>query len=121
MQFNYRGNIEAVAIFWEESHARAAEQYFEQQFGDSSLLRFKPKILILSRVKESDLLRLDDIHLTPLGIQQMLTKQIATRFGAIPENLRAKIQATNNPERLEQIATSLFTVQSVEELQASLN
>lgn len=202
VQFNYRGSLEAAAIFWEESHARAAEQYFEEQFGNSSLLRFKPKMLILSRIKESDLLRFDDIHLAPLyplcdlsqseveakipqwaeqiktasgitdaerqqllgllagaishriksvtiqelnkffggftmedtpigqelvqmglqkGIQQVVVKLVSTRFGAIPESLRAKIQATNNPERLEQIATSLFTIQSVEELQALLN
>lgn len=107
-------------IFW-KNHTRAAQRFFEQQFGYTSLLRFKPKILILNRIKESDLLRLDDIHLTPLGIQQMLTKKIATRFDAIPEKLRTKTQATNNTERLEQIATSLFTIQSVKELQALLN
>jgi hypothetical protein len=216
------GGIEAAAIFWEESHARAAEQYFEQQFGNSSLLRFTPKIIIFNRIKEDELLALGDIHLAPLyplcdlstaeveakipqwaeqiktasgitdaerqqllgllagaishrlksmtiqelnklfggftmedtpigqelvqmglqkgiplgiqqgiplgiqqgvslGAQQVLVKLIATRFGAIPDEVRQKILITTNTERLENIATKLLTLQTLDELNALLN
>ncbi len=65
-QNEYRGSIEVAAIFLEEAHAHAAQQFFEQQFGGSSLLHFTPKIFIFSRIKEDELRALDDIHLTPL-------------------------------------------------------
>lgn len=218
VQNDYRGSIEAAAIFLEEAHARAAQQFFEQQFGNSSLLRFTPKIFIFSRIKEDELRALDDIHLVPLyplcafsqaeveqripqwaeqiktasglnleerqqllsflagaishrvksltiaalnklfggfamedtpigqelvqrgvqkgiplgvqqgiplgiplGIQQVLVKQMAVRFGEVPEEVREKILATNNTERLERIATTLFTIQSLDELKDLLN
>jgi hypothetical protein len=57
----------------------------------------------------------------PKGIQQVLFKLIAARFGVIPEDLRQKIQAINNTENLEKIATMLLTIQSVDELKDLVN
>jgi len=63
--FKYWGNMDATAIFLEESHYRAAG-LFEKQFGQSSLLRFTPKVFVFSRIKVDELSQLNDIHLTPL-------------------------------------------------------
>ena len=51
-----------------------------------------------------------------LGNQRMLLKQIAARFGAVPEDVRQKIQAIDNNDDLDQIAIALFKIQSVDEL-----
>jgi predicted transposase YdaD len=57
----------------------------------------------------------------PKGIQQVLFKLIAARFGVVPEDLRQKIQAIDNTENLEKIATMLLTIQSVDELKNLVN
>lgn len=57
----------------------------------------------------------------PKGIQQILLKQMAARFGAVPEDIRQKIQTINNTENLEKIATMLLTIQSVDELKDLVN
>ncbi|MCI0693712.1 DUF2887 domain-containing protein [candidate division KSB1 bacterium] len=204
-QYKYWGSIGATVIFLDESHYRAA-QLFERQFSGSSLLKFSPKIFILSRIKVDELSQHNDIHLTPLyplcdispeeikqqapdwaeqikgapdlttaerknllsflggaishrirtmtgdeigilfggiimedtplgqeillkgeqrgipkGIQQILLKQMAARFGVVPEDLRQKIQAINNTENLEKIATMLLTIQSIDELKDLVN
>jgi len=63
-QNKYRGSIAAVAIFLDEAHYRKAVEPFARQFG--SLLKFAPKVVVLSRMRVEDLRRLDDIHLIPL-------------------------------------------------------
>jgi len=211
-QNDYHGNIDAVAIFLEESHYRAAAESFEQQFG--SLLKFAPRVFVFSRMKVNDLRRLDDIRLIPLyplcdvtpeeitqkaptwanaiknapdltteerknllsflggaishrikttteevisqlfggfimedtpivqqivervekrsiekgiekgiplGIQQVLLKLITARFGTVPEDIRQKIQASNDSANLEQMATLLLTIQSMDELKDLVN
>lgn len=201
-QNKYWGSIEATAIFLDESHYRAAAGPFERQFGNSSLLRFTPRVFVFSRIKVEELSQLNDIHLTPFyplcdispqeieqqapgwaeqikkapdlvederknllsflggaishrikttseevinklfggfvmedtpivqqivqrvekrGIQKILLKQITARFGAVPEEIRQKIQAINNTENLERIATLLLTIQSVDELKDLVN
>ncbi len=211
-QNEYHGNIDAVAIFLEESHYRSAAEFFEQQFG--TLLKFSPRIFVFSRIKVDDLRRLDDIHLIPLyplcnitpeeitkqapiwaneiknapeltaderknllsflggaisrrikttteevisqlfggftmedtpivqqivervekrsiekgiekgiplGIQQILLKQLAARFGTVPEDIQKKVQAIQDTENLERIATLLLTIQSMDELKDLVN
>jgi len=56
-----------------------------------------------------------------MGIQRTLLKQIAARFGTVPENIRQKIQTIDNNEELDRIATALFTIQSVDELKNLVN
>jgi hypothetical protein len=51
-----------------------------------------------------------------LGTQRMLLKQIAARFGVVPEDIRQKIQEIDNDDDLDQIAVALFKIQSVDEL-----
>jgi len=51
-----------------------------------------------------------------LGNQRMLLKQIAARFGVVPEDIRQKIQEIDNDDDLDQIAIALFKIQSVDEL-----
>jgi hypothetical protein len=51
----------------------------------------------------------------------MLLKQIAARFGTVPEDIRQKIQAITDTENLEQIATLLLTIKSVDELKDLVN
>lgn len=208
-QNKYWGSMEATAIFLDESHYRAVG-LFERQFGQSSLLRFTPKVFVFSRIKVEELSRLNDIHLMPLyplcdispqeieqqapgwavqikkapdltederknllsflggaishrikttseevinklfggfvmedtpvvqqivqrvekrgiekgiplGIQQILLKLITARFGAVPEEIRQKIQTINDTENLERIATLLLTIQSVDELKDLVN
>jgi hypothetical protein len=53
-QHKYRGNVDAVAIFLEEAHYRAAES-FARQFGPSSVLRFTPKVFVFRRIKVEEL------------------------------------------------------------------
>jgi len=207
--YKYWGSMDATAIFLEESHYRAAG-LFERQFGQSSLLRFTPKVFVFSRIPVEELKQLDDIHLTPLfplcaispgeitqqapawaeqiksapdltmderknllsflggaishriktmtrneignlfggfimedtpvgqeilllgeqrgeqkgipkGIQQVLFKLIAARFGVVPADIQQKIQAMNDTENLERIATLLLTIQSVDELKDLVN
>jgi hypothetical protein len=195
--YKYWGRIDATAIFLEESHYRAAG-LFERQFGQSSLLRFKPKVFVFSRIKVEELSQLNDICLTPLyplcdilpqeiqlqapvwaerirgaseltvdernnllsflggaishrlktksveeinnlfggfamedtpvgqeilrkGEQRVLFKLMAARFGTVPEDIRQKIQAINDTENLERIATLLLTIQSVDELKDLVN
>jgi len=207
-QFDYRGSIDAVAIFLEESHYRAAAESFEQQFG--SLLKFTPRVFVFSRIKVEDLSRHDDIRLIPLyplcdltpeeitqqapiwanqiksapalavderknllsflggaishrikttteevisqlfggfimedtpvvqqivervekrgiekgiplGIQQILLKQLAARFGVVPEDLQKRVQAIHDTENLERIAMLLLTIQSMDELKDLVN
>jgi hypothetical protein len=65
-QNKYWGSIDATAIFLDESHYRAAATLFERQFGQSSLLRFTPKVFVFSRIKVEELSQLNDIHLMPL-------------------------------------------------------
>jgi hypothetical protein len=64
IQFKYTGKMEAVAIFLDESHYRAAE-LFHQQFDASSSLQFSPKTIVFSRIKVDELSRLGDVHLIP--------------------------------------------------------
>ena len=64
IQFKYTGKMEAVAIFLDESHYRAAE-LFHQQFDASASLKFSPKTIVFSRIKVDELKRLGDIHLIP--------------------------------------------------------
>jgi predicted transposase YdaD len=219
-QFDCHGNIDAVAIFLDESHYRVAAEFFEQQFG--TLLKFSPRVFVFSRTKVDDLRRLDDVRLIPLyplcditpeeitqqapvwanviknapeltaderknllsflggaisrrikttteevisqlfggftmedtpivqqivervekrgiekgiekgiergiekgiplGIQQVLLKLIAARFGTVPEDIRQKIQASNDSANLEQMATLLLTIQSMDELKDLVN
>jgi len=54
-------------------------------------------------------------------IQQLLLKLVAARFGAVPDEIRQKIQAINNTENLERIATLLLTIQSMDELKDLVN
>jgi len=63
--YKYWSNMDATVIFLEESHYRAAG-LFERQFGQSSLLRFTPKVFVFSRIPVEELKQLDDIHLTSL-------------------------------------------------------
>lgn len=189
--------MDAIAIFLEESHFRAAE-LFHQQFDATAALKFSPKIIVLSRLKVDDLRRAGDVHLIPLfplcdispseieqqapawaeqiktapelneeerrsligllggfmshrnkalsrnllnkilgglymedtlvgqeimrlGTQRMLLKQIAARFGAVPESIRQKIQEIDNDDDLDQIAIALFKIQSVDELKNLVN
>jgi len=55
------------------------------------------------------------------GEQRILLKQIAARFGVVPEDIRQKIQAIQDTENLEQLATLLLTIQSVDELKNLVN
>jgi hypothetical protein len=55
------------------------------------------------------------------GIERVLLKLIAARFGAVPEDIRQKIQAINDTENLERIATLLLRIQSVDELKDLVN
>jgi predicted transposase YdaD len=57
----------------------------------------------------------------PKGIQQILLKQMAARFGVVPEDMRQKIQAITNTENLEKIATMLLTIQNIDELKDLVN
>lgn len=211
-QNQYRGGIDAVAIFLDEAHYRAAVEPFERQFG--TLLKFAPKVFVLSRFRIDDLSRLDDIHLIPLyplcnitpeeitqqapnwaeqikratkltmgerknllsflggaishrikntteevisklfggfnmedtpivqqivkrvekrsiekgiergiekGIQKVLLAQIAARFGAVPKDIRQKIQTSHNAKNLERMAALLMTIKSKDELKTLLN
>ena len=208
-QHKYWGNMDATAIFLDESHYRAAGR-FERQFGHSLLLRFTPKVFVFSRIKVEELSQLNDIHLTPLyplcdispqqieqqapdwaaqiksapdlteperknllsflggaishriktmtpdvidklfggfvmedtpigqqilqrgesrgiekgiplGIQHVLLKQIAARFGVVPEDIRQKVEAIGNTDDLDRIATALLTIQSIDELKNMVN
>jgi hypothetical protein len=65
-QNKYWESIEATAICLDESHYRVAAGLFERQFGQSSLLRFTPKVFVFSRIKVEELSQLHDIHLMPL-------------------------------------------------------
>jgi hypothetical protein len=207
--YKYWGSIDATAIFLEESHYRAAG-LFERQFGQSSLLRFNPKVFVFSRIKVDELSQHNDVCLTPLyplcgispeeikqqapswaeqirsapdltvderknllsflggaishriktmtrneigklfggfvmedtpvgqeilligeqrgeqrgipkGIKQVLFRQIAARFGVVPEDIRQKIQAIDDTENLERIGTLLLTIQSMDELKDLVN
>ena len=57
----------------------------------------------------------------PKGIKQVLFRQIAARFGVVPEDIQQKIQTINDTENLERIATLLLTIQSVDELEDLVN
>ena len=50
------------------------------------------------------------------GMQRLVLRQMTARFGAIPEDFRQRIQAMKNAEKLEEIATRLVQVQSLDEL-----
>jgi predicted transposase YdaD len=192
LQFRYFGKMDAIAIFLEESHFRAAE-LFHEQFDATAALKFSPKIIVLGRLKVDELRRTGDVYLIPLfplcdispseieqqapawaeqiktapeldeeerrsligllggfmshrikalsrnllnkilgglsmedtlvgqeimrlGTQRMLLKQIAARFGVVPEDIRQKIQEIDNDDDLDQIAVALFKIQSVDEL-----
>lgn len=54
-------------------------------------------------------------------IQHILMQGISARFGAVPEDLRQKIQAITSNEDLERLATALFKIQSVDELKNLVN
>jgi len=56
-----------------------------------------------------------------MGIQRTLLKQIAARFGTVPENIQQKIQTIDNNEDLDRIATALFMIQSIDELKNLVN
>lgn len=58
----YAHKMEAIVIFLDEPHYRAAEP-FHRQFDD---LKFSPKTIVLSRLKVDELSRLDDVHFIPL-------------------------------------------------------
>lgn len=57
----------------------------------------------------------------PQGIHLVLFKQLAARFGTVPEELRQKLQAIDDVENLERIATLLLTIQSMDELKDLVN
>ena len=212
-QNKYRGSMDAVAIFLEESHARAAAAPFEEQFGRTAVLKFAPRVFVFSRIKVEALSQLHDIYLTPLyplcdvtpeeitqqapgwanqiksapelavderknllsflggaishrikttteevisklfggfimedtpvvqqivervekrveermekrgieKIQHLLLKQLAARFGVVPEDIQKKVQAIHDTENLERIATLLLTIQSMDELKDLVN
>jgi len=56
-----------------------------------------------------------------MGVQRLLFKLIAARFGQVPEDIRQKIQKVSETENLERIATALLTIQSVDELKNLVN
>jgi len=56
-----------------------------------------------------------------MGAQRIILKQIAARFGAVPEDIRQKIQEISGTENLERIAMALLTIQSVDELKNLVN
>lgn len=53
-----------------------------------------------------------------IGVQRMLLKQIAARFGEVPVDVRQKIQMIKENDELDRIATSLFKIQNLDELEA---
>ena len=55
------------------------------------------------------------------GMQQVLLRLIAARFGVVPEDIRQKIELMNDTENLERIATLLLTIQSVDDLKNLVN
>lgn len=57
----------------------------------------------------------------PVGIQKVLLKQIAARFGAVPKEIRQKIQTSHDAKKLERMATLLLTIQRKDELKDLLN
>jgi len=54
------------------------------------------------------------------GIQHTLLKQIATRFGKVPEDLRQKIVALKNTRELDHLAVALMNARSLNELKKAL-
>ncbi|MCI0693458.1 DUF2887 domain-containing protein [candidate division KSB1 bacterium] len=65
IQHKYTGDMDAAVIFLEESNYQAALS-FERQFAHSSVLKFSPKIIVFSRLKVEELIRLGGVHLIPL-------------------------------------------------------
>jgi len=55
------------------------------------------------------------------GIQKVLLTQIAARFGAVPKDIRQKIQTSHNAKNLERMATLLLTIKSKNELKNLVN
>ena len=54
-------------------------------------------------------------------IQQILLKVITARFGTVPEDIRQKVEAISNTDDLEQLVTTLQTIQSIDELKNLMN
>ena len=50
------------------------------------------------------------------GIQHILLKQVATRFGKVPEDLRQKIVAIKDTKKLDRLAVTLMKTRSLTEL-----
>lgn len=57
----------------------------------------------------------------PVGIQKVLLTQIAARFGAVPKDIRQKIQTSHNAKSLERMATLLMKIKSKDELRNLVN
>jgi len=55
------------------------------------------------------------------GMRHTILKMIAARFGKVPKELKLKIQMIDNTEDLDRIATTLVTIQSLDELNDLLN
>jgi len=54
-------------------------------------------------------------------IQHLLLKQLAARFGVVPEDIQKKVQTIHDTENLERIATLLLTIQNMDELKDLVN
>jgi hypothetical protein len=54
------------------------------------------------------------------GIQHILLKQVATRFGKVPEDLRQKIVAIKDTKELDRIGVALMNIRSLTELKKAL-
>lgn len=57
----------------------------------------------------------------PQETRRIILKQLAARFGVVPEDIRKKIEAISNTENLDQLATALLTIQSIDELKNLMN
>jgi hypothetical protein len=54
-------------------------------------------------------------------IQRIILKLIAARFGIVPEDIRQKVEAISNTDDLEQLVTTLQTIQTIDELKNLMN
>lgn len=57
----------------------------------------------------------------PQETRRVILKLVAARFGVVPEDIRKKIEAIGNTEDLDQLATALLTIQSIDELKNLMN
>ncbi len=56
----------------------------------------------------------------PKGAQHILLRQIATRFGKVPNEIRRKIVSIKDTEELDRIAVALLATRSLAELKKAL-